>query len=160
MKTIYKIIYWLIIFQTMILFIHVLGVFPENSTFYSNIDLDNLETNITEGNIENVLAWMFVPPTGLSWFGDWDVFTMSVLVLAFTGIGVISAYLTHSFIPVVVVLIGVSFWNMFVRSVDFFKTILGQYNNEALWALGMIILIGIMLAFIFAIVETPTHGEA
>lgn len=161
MKTLYKLIYWFIIFQMVILLINFLNVFPPEYTFYSDLEMDALRENVTDGDILGIISWMFVPPTEYlpANLASYE-FTIPLIVLMFVGVGTAFAWVTQSFVPVVVIIIGVSFYSMFIKSISFFKTILQGADNQALWALGMILMIGVILALIFTLVETPTHGES
>ena len=157
MKTIYKLIYWFICFQLVIILVHAIDVFPPEQTFYSDIDLDSLSENVTDGNIPGVIGGMFAPPA--PYMTD-SVFTIAGLVTLFVIGGTLIAWKTQSFAPIVIIIIGITFYSMFIKSISFFKTILTSTDNHALWVLGMILMIGVVLALIFAIVETPTHGES
>jgi len=143
-----------------ILLVHAIDVFPPEHTFYSDLDLESLSDNVTNGDIAGILSWMFAPPSEYLPDAFGGVFTIAGLIAAFVIGGTLIAWVTQSFAPIVIILIGISFYSMFTKSITFFKTILTSTDNQALWVLGMILMIGIILALVFAIVETPTHGES
>lgn len=156
MKKLYKIMMFLILFQFSVVIVNALEVFPSENTFYSDAETKSIREL---DDPVDALAYFFELPDipGLSAFQT--TFTFGMLVTIFLVIGAAIARATHSWAPVIVVIIASSFVPMLTKSLGFFNKLLYNWDNAALMYLGLTLGVGIVILAVITILETPTHGD-
>lgn len=155
MKLLYKIILFFAFFQMMVLIINSLGVFPH--TLYDDMETSKYDFD----SPEEIFGYLFLPNgevLGIS-YDEPSGWTVAAIVLIFVGIGSAFAWATHSWTPVIITLLGISFFPMLINSLGFFNKILFERQVVALEYMALLIGLGIVLIIIFSIIETPTHGD-
>jgi len=167
MKTLYYVILYLAMFQMAALVISGLGVFPTDSSLFSDFDMQEF-SDIEDP--EDMLSYIFFP-NGLSFgginVGDYQIATISMttvtiigIITVFVGVGAAFARLTQSYAPVVLAVIGILFYPMITHSFGFFRKMFTHWDVASMSYLAVSIGLGILILFVFLIVETPTHGGA
>lgn len=154
MKPLYVIILFFIVFQMAALIIGALDVFPYG--LYSDFDASELAAHDTP---QGMLTYLFVPEGnnyGLI-LGD---FTIPVLIAAFLGAGTLFSYVTQSFAPVSIVIVGTVLTPMLTKSISFFNQIFSKGDSVALTYLGLLLGICVLVIVVFTIIEMPTHGRS
>lgn len=156
MKKIYKIMIFLVLFQFSVVIVNALEVFPSENTFYSDAETRSIRELDSP---TDALSYFFELPgiPGLSALQT--TFTFGMLVILFLSIGAAIARATHSWSPVIVVIIATSFVPMLMKSLGFFNKMLYNWNNQALMYLGLTLGVGIIILVVITILETPTHGD-
>ena len=155
MKSIYKIILFVAMFQLVVVMVNVLSVFPY--TFYSDVETQELQELSSP---TDVIIYFFDMPDipGLS--SVESDFTFGMFVTIFLVVGAVIARATQSWTPIIVVILATSFVPMLTKSLKFFNKIIYNWDVSALMYLGLILGFGILMMVIFTIVETPTHGRS
>ena len=154
MKALYKIILFFAFFQLVVIMINFLGVFPY--TFYSDADFQGI---IERGNDPlAIMGYLFVPSDVL--FDEFLTFSFAMLLGAFTIGGLLFAWATHSWTPVVVTLMVVTFIPMITKSTAFLNKIFISWDVSSLTYLAITLFLGVFLIAVFTILETPTHGRS
>lgn len=152
MKKLYKILLFLAMFQLVIIMVGLLQVFPY--TFYSDVEMQDLQDIGTDPLA--IMAYLFTP-SDTSSFAQ---FTFAALLAVFTTVGIITAWATHSWTPVIITVIVVSFVPMVTNSFKFFNKLFTNWDVSAMVYLGICIMLGVFLITVFTILETPTHGRS
>lgn len=160
MKTLYKIVMFFLIFPFVVLAINSLGVF--DNTFYSDAEFSELQS---QDNAVSAFGYLFTPEGGyeidLGFYkttvNELDIgIIVSIFVVGGAAIGVF----THSWTPVVVLMIGVFMWSLIGKSQSFFNKLFFSWDVQALTYIG--IMFGVVIvAFVFiTIVEAPAQGRS
>jgi len=160
MKSMYKILLFVGFFQLVVIMINVLNVFPY--TLYGDVQTNELASM---NSPLDVLAYFFEPPELPSLLGIelgrvGTNFTFGLMVTLFVVMGALISARTHSWTPIVVILISTSFVPMILKSITFFNEIIYNWDVNALAYLGLILGFGIIMMIVFTIMETPTHGRS
>ena len=155
MKDFYKMIIFLAMFQMTTLVIAGINVFPEGTTLYSDLDLNTLSSYASDPI--SILSYLFLPSGGVGTFTLTD-FTLSALIILIVLGGSAVAIATHSYVPAVLAILGISFIPMVMRSLSFFERLFTQWDSVAITYLFIMIGLGVLMMFVFMIIETPTHG--
>jgi len=160
MKLMYKIMLFMIAFQFTILILNATNVFPEDGQFYSDTDID---VNVRDSDTAiDSFGYIFVPDgnhLGLT-ADDNGMITISAVITVFLAVGAIGAWVTHSFVPVVVVFMGYMFFVMITRSMSFFQKLFTNWDNQIMLYLSICLGVAIFFIVLITIVETPTHGRS
>ena len=167
MKTLYYVIIFLAMFQMSALMIAGLGVFPTDSTLFSDFDVSEFSSY---DNPEDMLSYIFFPD-GLSFgginIGDYEIATISLttitiigVITVFVGVGAAFARLTQSYAPVVLAVIGILLYPMINHSFGFFRKLFMHWDNTAMMYMGLTLGLGILILFLLLIVETPVQGRS
>lgn len=161
MKLMYRFMIFLALFQVVVVLVNSLGVFPDDSTLYSDVEMEEIESQ--DGDILGILSYIFLPQ------GEFKILGISVTITSFSIAAIISiiavsgaavSIVTHSFIPVVLALFSILFLPMFTRSIGFFRRVFEIGDSPSLMYLGVVLLVGIMIVFVLTVVEMPTHGRS
>jgi len=145
---------FLAMFQVTVLMVNAADVFP--STFYDDLEVSSNIRNADSP--EAAISWLLTPNIGA--FGiNKSPLTVGVIVAAFVGLGIAAAIFTHSFLPVVAVIIGYSFFNMLTYSYSFISKLF-QWETGAMTYLALCLGVGLVFIVIVTIVELPTHGRS
>lgn len=150
--------FWFIFFECTIILLSVLNVFPADSTFFSDFETEPLMENLSAGNYAGVIGYLFKPPVDIPGVSD-TVFSIGMLIGIFL-IGTGLAIFTQSYVPFVIAIIGASFYPMITHSLGLFRKLFIYHDNQALLIFGVILGLGAVIAFVFAMVESATHGES
>ena len=159
MKTLYKIIIFLGVFQVMILSVNALDVFPQNSRLYSDIDMSALQKD-AETSAWDVFVYLFTPTSNTYFGGVFNNMSIAALSGVFIVTGVASAILTHSLVIPSVIVLFYSVFNMLTKSMLFIDTLFRQWGSQALIFLGISIGVALFIVFLITIVESPTQGRS
>ena len=158
MKTIYKIIIFLAVFELTAILVNGMNIFPAESTFFS--DINSEEVREAGNNPLDVYLTLFKPSgfevAGFSFSSA--SFTAILIVILTFGTGV--AILTKSFVPAVLALQGIILLPMITRSGGFFRKLFENFDSTALTYLGVTIIVGFLIVLLITIIETPTHGRS
>jgi len=158
MKLIYKLTIILAIFQFTVLIVNSLGgdnpIFPKESQFYSDSEIN---ADIRDADSAwNATMYFFVPSSNSI------VETVSISAIAamiFIG-GTISAFVTHSFVPIAFAFLLYIFFNMLTKSIGFINKMFYNWDNQSMIYLAICIGVAVFTIFIITIAETPTHGRS
>lgn len=163
MKSFYKLVIFLGVFQFAVIIINLTGVFPAGAVLYSDIDTEVIRNASSPtaviielfdiGEIPLISPAMRL--TGIS-----SELTFPVLVMLFITFGAIIAKATHSLTPMVIAIIGVSFVPMVTNSLTFFNRLFLNWDSMSMLYLTIALGFGILMVAIVTILETPTHGDA
>ena len=154
MKLMYKVMLFLAIIQMTILIVNATGVFPKDGQFYSDTEI-SADVDPSD-NAWNVTQAFFVPSEN-AYIGNVGI---GAIVLLFVGAGAIGAWITHSFIPVVIIFQCYIFFNMMLNSMGFVEKMFYNWNSNAMIYLAICLGVGIFIIFLITIVESPTHGRS
>jgi len=159
MKTVYVAIIWLAMFQMTALTIGSLGVFPADSTLYSDFDTQELEDNA--GNPLDVLAYLFAPGETTSIAGI-TITSAQILTIVgvIAGLGTLGAVFTGNYIVAVLVVVGVTFVPMITKSLGFFQKLFVHWDTAALTYMGVQLALGVVILLLLLIVELPAQGDS
>jgi len=157
MKKLYKLIIFLAMFQFGVLIINATGVFPTGSTLYSDVDVQELSE---QSSPIDIFTYFFTLPDlpGLS--ASYSQLTFGAIVFIFMVIGAVMARATHSWTPVIVVILGTTFIPMITRSMTFFGRMFYNWDSVTLVYMFLAFGFGILMLVFATILETPTHGDA
>lgn len=155
MKKLFKLIIFLVVFQFAVIIINATSVFP--NTLYSDTETEELR-NLA--NPIDVIPYLFAIPEipGLSYLQS--QFTFGMLVTIFLVLGAAIARATHSWSPVIIVIIATSFVPMITKSLKFFNKLFYNWDSLTLSYMAICLGVGILLLALITILETPTHGDA
>ena len=154
MKRLYLIILFLAIFQGVVLMVNAMDVFP--TTFYDDSEVNDKLRNADSG--WEAMSAMLTPNTAA--FGLEEApLTIAAIVIAFGTIGTGVAIFTHSFLPVVITIVGYSFFTMMTHSYNFISKLF-QWETDAMTYMALCIGIGITFIVIITLVEMPAHGRS
>lgn len=158
MKTIYTIMIFLAIFQVTVILVNSLGVFPDDSTFYSDIESSELQK--AGNNPSTIFSKLFVPSdTNIAGFSLSSGSIIAVIILIATlGTGI--AIFTQSFVPAILAIQGILFVPMITNSMTFFTKLFRNFNSNSLTYLAVTIGVGFLIILLITVVETPTHGRS
>lgn len=154
MKAIYKIILFFAIFQLVVVLVNIIDVFP--TTLYTDSETEDLRG--AKGPL-GVLNYLFSVPE-IPGLGGYTTFTFGMIAFLFLVVGAAIARATHSWTPVIVVMICTTFVPMLTNSYNFFNKMFTNWNNLTLVYLGLIFGVGIVIIVLITIAETPTHGRS
>ena len=158
MKAIYKLMFWFIFFESTIVLVSFIDVFPADAMFFSDFEMETMQQHLVDGNYAGLIGYLFKPPIEIPGVTD-EVFSIGLLISIFL-IGTGLAIFTQSYVPFVIAIIGASFYPMLTHSLGMFRKIFIYGDNQALLVLGTILGLGAVIAFVFAMVESATHGES
>ena len=160
MKTVYVAIIWLAMFQMTALTIGSLGVFPSDSTLYSDFDTAELEENA--GNPVDVLAYIFLPSdVSIAGITGAKILSNGVLlgvIFIIVGIGTGAALLTGQYTVATLAVVGLTFIPMITKSLGFFQKLFMHWDTAALTYMGIQIALGVVILLLLLIVELPAQG--
>lgn len=162
MKTIYKIVIFLAMFQVVVLMVNATGIFPEDGILYSDIDQDEL---IAASNDPGALfSILFTPKGSFNILGLTEITLSSVdavlIIGAIIGIGSVVAVATHSYLPVVLAVFGIVLLPMIANSMSFFNGLMRNINNTNVTYLTVVLGLGVLIIIIITILEMPVHGRS
>ena len=153
MKPLYVIILFFIVFQISALMIASLNIFED--TLYSDFDLEELSEHNTP---QGMLTYLFVPEgTAAGWIGG--DFTIPALVAIFLGIGTAFSFVTQSFTPISIVVVGLIFTPMVTKSMGFFNQLF-SVGGTAVWYIGILLGVSVLVIVVITIIEMPTQGRS
>lgn len=168
MKIFYKMVIFFAMFQMAALVIAGASVFPPGTTLYSDFDLETLEENAN--NHMDIIGYIFLPNNtkigtfdvgGFSFGGSTlDNFTLMGLITLIIIAGSAISIATHSYVPAVLAILGISFVPMISNSLTFFNKLFTQWDTSVMVYMGVMIGLGVMMLFVVMITETPTHGRS
>lgn len=159
MKTVYVAIIWLATFQMIALTVASLGVFPSDSTLYSDFDINELEDNADSPL--NILTYLFAPGDTTSIAGiSVPSAGLVTIIGVIAGVGTIGAIFTGNYIIAVLAVVGVTFIPMFTKSFGFFQKIFLYWDTAALTYLGLTLGLGLFILVLLLIVEFPAQGDS
>ena len=148
MKSLYKIMLFLVILQVVVLMVNSLSIFP--NTFYSDVD------EPTGDSIWDKATY-YLTPASNDWFNS---VSATALVGLFILAGIGAGAVTHSPVyPSLVFVIYISV-NMMLNSFGFFRRLFTNWDIESMEYLGLALGIGIVVIIIITVVEMPTHGRS
>ena len=153
MKDFYKIVLFLAMFQMAALMIAGIDVFPEGTTLYS--DLSDLQT-YADSPVD-MLSYIFLPDTLGPYRLPGGAFTLTAIIGFIIGGGALASIATHSYAPAILAILGVSFVPMVTKSLTFFRRLF-QFDGVAV--VYTAIALGVLLLFVYMILETPNHGRS
>ena len=158
MKTIYKIMIFLTVFEMTVILVNSMGIFPSESAFFS--DVSNEDISAAGNNPFEIYAALFKPSefsVGPILFDSADI-TAIILVIVTLGSGL--AIFTKSFLPAIFVLQAAIILPMIASSSGFFRNLFEHFDSDALVYLAVMIVVGFAVIIFITIVETPTHGRS
>jgi hypothetical protein len=163
MKRLWGIVIFLATFQGIVLMVNVLDVFPNE--FYSDVELPNVNDPENLPTSEEWFFYFFDPGIEIPLLGDVPgtsgrFNSMIVLIIAFMAIGSIVAWKTHSWLPLVIAMLGYSVFTMIIKSKAFFDKMFLSWDSQALTYLSLTLGLAMLILFFVTILETATHGEA
>jgi len=173
MKTLYKIVIFLAVFQVVTLAVSVLGVdnggdgiFPY--TLYDDEDISDIRRNASDPL--KVIGYIMmpegvynieIPVLNIQVFSfELNEFSIVGLVtlLALVGAGV--AMVTHHYAAVVIVVSAITIWPMLMNSYSMFRKLFENWNIISLTYIGIGIFMAIIILVVIHLLETPTHGRS
>jgi len=162
MKTIYKIVIFLAMFQVVVLMVNATGVFPSDGTFYSDIEQNELQE---AGNDPGALfSILFTPKGSFSVLGITEIELSSVDAAAIIGIiigvGSLVAIATHSYLPVVLAVFGIILLPMIANSMTFLSGLMRKWDSASMTYLSVVLGLGVLIIIIITILEMPVHGRS
>jgi len=156
LKLIYKIMLFFIMFQMIVLMVNAMGVFPQESRLYSDLETDDFQ----EKSPEEALTYIFVPSGRIGPFQVNSFHVMAILtivVLGSAGLGIVTH--TGPIIPSIA-MIGLVVWPMVNTSRGFINTIVYNWDVNSMMYLGLALGVGIVAIVVITIIEQPAHGRS
>jgi len=163
MKSIYKVMMFFLIFYMTVVIIDVSEVFPNDSTFYSDADIQSLKD---ADSPTDAFVWIFTPNSFSYEIGGTTYNEVTIwLVLAVFGlVGTAAALFTKSFLPAVFTLYGLIFIPMFTKSYGFFNKLfqIGRTDDSLSTLVYLAITFGLALMglILITMMEMPAHGRS
>jgi len=158
MKSLYTAIIWLAMFQGVALMIASLGVFPADSTLYSDFEINEIQNNADSP--ADLLAYVFSPSdisiAGIT-IGSMGLVTIIGVI---AGLGTVGALVTGNYIIAVLAVVGITFVPMVTHSFSFFRKIFLHWDSSALTYMSVVLGLGIFILFLLLIVEMPAQGDS
>lgn len=159
MKTIYKLMIFLAIFQLVPLMINSLGVFPDVYVFYSDVDqapaIENVPYTYNYSGAEQIFYTLFTPKEN-QYFSSASI---TVILATFIGVGSVVAVFTKNYVLIPLLFQGYMVTVMLSKSMNFFGKLFGNWDSMALLYLGLIFGVCVVILIVITMMETVTHGD-
>ena len=173
MKTLYKVVMFLAIFQIIVFAVGLLGtdnggsgIFPY--TLYDSSDYADIQQNSTDPI--TTLGHIFLPSGTFSvnipvinlHIFDFTLNTFTIIgfitLLAIGGAAV--AIATRHYATAVLLVFGLVFVPMLTNSIKFFRIMFNSWNVTSVSIIGLALGVAIFILVIIHVMETPTHGRS
>jgi len=163
MKTIYKLMIFLAIFQLMPLVLNSLNIFPY--TFYG---ADEVGSTVGDAYIVNqdsyymdaqsIFGTLFLPDANPYISGAANTL-FSAILIALLGVGTAISIFTKNFVIIPLAFQGYMVAVMLSRSMSFFGKMFYSWDSKAVGYIALIIGVCIIILIVITWMETVTHGD-